>query len=159
MEKQRFKANSRFWKKSISGIACASMVLANCNGGFLLNPIKAFADGEVSYLDATGAEQSASSYTTITSSSTTWNAGWYVADGDVTISDRVTTNGNVNLILKDGCSLTCSNGIGVTTGNSLTVYAQSETYDETNLSNSMGSLTATANLSKNLLTKLQLLYS
>lgn len=43
--------------------------------------------------------------TTITSGTTTWAAGTYVVDNDVTISGDVTMTGNVNLILKDGVEL------------------------------------------------------
>ena len=55
----------------------------------------------------------------------TWNAGWYVVNSTVTISEPVTVNGAVNLILADGCTLTAEKGIVVTDGNSLTIYAQS----------------------------------
>ena len=49
---------------------------------------------------------------------------------------RVTVSGNVHLILTDGCNLTVNGGIGVSRGNSLTIYAQ-PTGDSP-----MGSLTA-----------------
>jgi Zn ribbon nucleic-acid-binding protein len=55
----------------------------------------------------------------------TWNAGWYVVSGTVTISEPITVTGAVNLILADGCTLNAEKGIVVTTGNSLTIYAQS----------------------------------
>ena len=55
----------------------------------------------------------------------TWDAGWYAVNGTVTISEPVTVTGEVHLILADGCTLTAVKGIVVTTGNSLTIYAQS----------------------------------
>ncbi len=55
----------------------------------------------------------------------TWNAGWYVINSTVTISEPITVSGEVNLILGDGCTLNAEKGIVVTTGNSLTIYAQS----------------------------------
>ncbi len=55
-----------------------------------------------------------------------WDAGWYVVNGAVSISEPITVNGDVNLILADGCDLNAKKGIAVTTGNSLTIYAQSE---------------------------------
>ena len=67
-------------------------------------------------------------YTLINSSEsapTGWSNGWYVAEGSVTISDRVTVNGSVNLILKDGAKLIAEQGITVSDGNSFAVYAQS----------------------------------
>ena len=63
----------------------------------------------VSYMDETGAVKVLfAPYTLINSSEsapTGWSNGWYVAEGSVTISDRVTVNGSVNLILKDGAKL------------------------------------------------------
>ncbi len=55
-----------------------------------------------------------------------WDAGWYVVNGAVSISEPITVNGDVNLILADGCDLNAKKGIVVTTDNSLTIYAQSE---------------------------------
>ena len=53
-----------------------------------------------------------------------WTAGWYAVSGSVTISEPVTVSGEVRLILTDGCTLNAEKGIVVTTGNSLTIYAQ-----------------------------------
>ena len=50
---------------------------------------------------------------------------WYVVNSSVTIAERITVSGDVHLILSNGCTLTASKGIGVTNGNSLTIYAQS----------------------------------
>ena len=97
---------------------------------------KVYAEGEeISYLyydlDGTGITQQSGSCTnyTIIADQTAWGeAGqekWYVLNGNVTIADRITVNGNVHLILVDGCTMTASKGIGVTSGNSLTIYAQS----------------------------------
>ena len=55
----------------------------------------------------------------------TWSTGWYAVSGTVTISEPITVSGEVHLILMDGCNLTAAKGIVVTTGNSLTIYAQS----------------------------------
>ena len=67
---------------------------------------------------------------------------WYVVNSDVTFDNRITVNGNVHLILADGCTLNTdsrgfSGGITVAESNSLTIYAQST--DE----NIMGKLTTT----------------
>lgn len=78
-----------------------------------------------------------SDYTLVTSSmSTAWNDEWYVVEGDATISERIVvgkgSNTTVNLILKDGSSLTASKGIEVEDEESyggnkatLNIYAQS----------------------------------
>ena len=62
-----------------------------------------------------------------------------MVSGEVTISDRITVSGDVHLILEDGAKLTASSGINVKSGNSLTIYAQSDGAD-------MGVLNAEADL-------------
>ncbi len=57
--------------------------------------------------------------------STTWDLPWYEVDGNQTIDSTVTVNGDVSLILKEGCKLEANGGITVTEGSSLTVYGQS----------------------------------
>ena len=89
---------------------------------------------EADYLDAEGNLQTCAAASVLTADSTAWEAGWYVAQGEVTIPEAVTLNGDVHLILADNCGLTVESGIAGS-GN-LTVYAQS-TGDQ------MGSLTAT----------------
>ncbi len=75
-------------------------------------------------------------YTEVTSGLTAWSDGWYVVKGDVTVAERITVSGTVNLILADGAQLTANKGICVNQGNTFIVYAQSE--DEAK----MGKLTA-----------------
>ena len=77
--------------------------------------VTASASASVSYIDANGDEQTCASATVVTESDTTWNAGWYVVNDDVTIDQRVTVTGD----------------------NSLTIYAQSA-------GEGMGKLTANA---------------
>ena len=89
---------------------------------------------EADYLDAEGNLQTCAAASVLTADSTAWEAGWYVAQGEVTIPEAVTLNGDVHLILADNCGLTVESGI--TGSGNLTVYAQS-TGDQ------MGSLTAT----------------
>ena len=79
----------------------------------------------VPYLDVNGSQQSCNSYTVVDTTTTTWNEGWYVAEGDVTIPDSVTLTGNVHLILTDGCSLNVGGGIAGNEDSALTIYAQS----------------------------------
>ena len=103
----------------------------------------------VSYLDwdATNKElaektgdNACKDYALVTASDTVWGAAnetkWYVVNSDVTIASRITVTGDVRLILKDSAELTASAGINVSSGNSLTIYAQSE-------SENMGVLSAT----------------
>ena len=101
----------------------------------------------VAYLDENGQTKYCTAYTVLTSETKEsildyddkWYdlpAGWYVVEGDVTITPRVDTHGAVNLILKDGSHLTAEWGIDVKVGDTFTVYAQST--DE----GTMGRLTA-----------------
>ena len=63
--------------------------------------------------------------TTVTSSTTTWAAGTYVVEGEVTISERIKLDGNVDLIIKDGAKLTVNNYIfGGSNKYNLSVYGQ-----------------------------------
>ena len=101
----------------------------------------------VPYLDADGKKQVCTEYTVLESFTAgsildlenKWYelpAGWYVVEGDVTITPRLDTHGAVNLILKDGSHLTAEWGVNVKEGDTFTVYAQSTGED------TMGKLTA-----------------
>ena len=50
---------------------------------------------------------------------------WYVLDSNVTFSERITISGTVYLILKDGFTLTCEEGICVPEGTRLYIIGQS----------------------------------
>ena len=49
---------------------------------------------------------------------------WYVVDESRTINNRITVNGNVNIILKDDTKLTAKKGIQVAAGSKLTIWCQ-----------------------------------
>ena len=78
----------------------------------------------IPYIDADGSSKTQGSATDVTESTITWNNGWYVVSGNVTVSERITVSGTVNLILGDSCNLKANKGIEVSEGNSLTVYGQ-----------------------------------
>ncbi|GHV68540.1 hypothetical protein FACS1894199_15930 [Bacteroidia bacterium] len=52
----------------------------------------------------------------------TLNAGYYELRGTFTNTVRLTVNGDVHLILQDGCNVTIDGGINCGVGNSLTIY-------------------------------------
>ena len=79
----------------------------------------------VSYIDKTGQQYSTSYYTEVTDATSTWTTGWYVVNGNTTISDRIEVTGNVSLILTDGATLTASAGIHVPETASLDICGQS----------------------------------
>ena len=101
----------------------------------------------VAYLDENGQTKYCAKYSVLTSETREsilnyddkWYdlpAGWYVVEGNVTITPRLDTHGAVNLILTNGSHLTAEWGIDVKVGDTFTVYAQST--DE----GTMGRLTA-----------------
>ena len=96
-----------------------------------LLPATALAVEDVTYLDADGNTASCNSATVVTTSTKEWtgtlsDGAWYVVNSDIIIADRITVTGDVHLILADGCTLTAQQGISVISGNSLTIYGQSE---------------------------------
>lgn len=78
----------------------------------------------VAYVDETGADQTHDGVTAVTAEDSAWESGWYIAQGEITIDNRVAVNGTVVLILEDDCDLTVNGGIDVSAGNSFTVYGQ-----------------------------------
>ena len=108
-----------------------SIVLSLCMVLALMSQM-AFADTVtgITYLDASGAQQTCDNATAVTEDDTTWGTDnettWYVAQGDATIESRVTVTGDVHLILADGCNLTVNGGIYVSrwTASKLTIYGQ-----------------------------------
>lgn len=82
-----------------------------------------------SYVDTNGADMGSARCMTIGIDSTVWDdgslssgSGWYRTTSS-TITDRITVVGDVNLILCDGSTLTAAEGITITEGSSLTVWA------------------------------------
>lgn len=87
-------------------------------------PVLLGVQDSVAYVDGTGAAQTHDGVTEVMSSDTTWESGWYIADGTISMDHRVTVEGTVTLILADGCDLTVNGGIDVSPGNTFTVYGQ-----------------------------------
>lgn len=88
----------------------------------------ASAEETVTYMDADGKLQTKTDRVAISSSdsSTSFGAGWYVINGNVTINGDLGMTGDVHLILTDGCSLTVNGTLNVSgQGAGLTIYGQS----------------------------------
>ena len=66
------------------------------------------------------------SCTEVADTDTEGSDGWYVVNGEVTISSRITVIGEVNLILADGATLNANAGITVTGTNILNIYGQTD---------------------------------
>ena len=105
------------------------------SGSVTGNPVVTIVSN-VPYME-NGQSKTCDKATLVTADTKSWNNGWYVVSGNVTIDQRVAVSGDVKLILTDGCQLTASNGIGINAGGSLTITAQTKD------PNTMGSLTAT----------------
>ena len=80
----------------------------------------------VKYIDANHREQICAAFQI--PNGTSWGdtgiTSWYVVNSEITITERITVKGTVNLILCDGVSLCAKKGITVLEGNSLNIYGQ-----------------------------------
>ncbi len=104
----------------------------------------ALAASPVNYLDPTDPDNLVKSRTDYTLLNQTWfvnspyqlgtsgTTTWYLVRGDITLNGTLTIDGDVNLILENGCALTVNasngsenSGINVGDGHKLTIYAQS----------------------------------
>ena len=85
------------------------------------------ADGDIGtpYVDANGKGYIATGCTQLNGSSTSLDAGWYVVSDDLVCNDRITVNGDVNIIICDGVLFSPHLGITVEENSSLTIWAQS----------------------------------
>ncbi len=106
-----------------------ALLMVLCMVLTMLYTVQAVAASSVEYLDYNDSTDKFESKTQdnptiITSEITTLTDGCYVVDGTVEISSCVTVSGDVHLILKDGCTLNCTQGIIVSGDNSLTIYGQ-----------------------------------
>ena len=108
----------RTWERWLAGLLSVVMV-------FALLPITALAADGVGYYDPQKKETETVQATPLTNETSSWTnsdtEGWYVVDSQITISDRITVTGTVNLILADNGSLTAEKGITVNQENSLTI--------------------------------------
>ena len=94
---------------------------------FLLPTVSASADS-ISYLDEEGTVKHADCV--LLTDETDWgvpgDTRWYAAKGNVTISERISIFGDVNLILTDGSVLSAKKGIDLCDGNRLSIWAQQQ---------------------------------
>ena len=127
-------------KKFVSMLLAVVMIAAMV----IFGTISAFAEiNSVDYLDKIVGEDG--TVTTrivsvvpdgiITENDTVWgNDGeepcWYLLDTDVTLKNRPEVRGDVRLILRNGKTLTAKLGITVETGNSFSIYGQSDVENE-----------------------------
>ncbi len=80
----------------------------------------------VNYMDGDGEMHYCSDYTVLTGEETTLTEGWYVVDSDLTYNSTLTLNGDVNLILCNGKTMTVTTYSGYSIdGDTLTIFGQS----------------------------------
>lgn len=95
---------------------------------FNMLPQSVFAEDEgVSYYDPKTMQTTLANEVTL--SDTEWTPDndsecWYVVNGEVNISSRITVIGDVNLILINDCTFTAEQSIGVSEDNSLTIWGK-----------------------------------
>ena len=121
-------------KTILSGILTAALLSVSLAFA-ISNSADVRADGGISYLDAEGGTLTCDDYSELTSDSTTITQGWYVVSSNVTIPTRITTRGEVNIILCDGFTLDAAEGITISNGSDLIIWGQE---------NGSGTLNATA---------------
>ena len=111
-------------RKVISYVLALVMVLSTMTGIVPGMSLTAYAAG-VSYVDGSGKSQTADAIE-LEATTTNWTDGscYIVPAGGLAISGRIKVNGTVNLILRDGATLTANAGI-TTTNATLNIYAQS----------------------------------
>ncbi|HIY38519.1 MAG TPA: hypothetical protein H9835_05190 [Candidatus Agathobaculum merdigallinarum] len=83
---------------------------------------------DVSHIDADGGTKTCPSTTAVTVENTMWgdnNNGWHVVNSNVTIDSRFNDEGEIHLILADGCTLNAEQEINIGEDDSLTIYARS----------------------------------
>lgn len=106
------------------------LTLTMLSGILAIIPIEAGAAAEISYVERSWDEANSAvisttkyrtDYTSIGSRSSDTLSGWYYVDSTQTINDRLKVSGTVNLILKDGKTLTLKKGIRVPEGNTLNI--------------------------------------
>lgn len=82
----------------------------------------------IRYIDTDGHPNAASNCTGLNSTLTLLHEGWYYVDGNVSYSQRIEIDGNVNIILKDLSILNAPYGIHVPSDSSLTIWGQERAY-------------------------------
>ncbi|MBQ4487238.1 MAG: InlB B-repeat-containing protein [Oscillospiraceae bacterium] len=119
-------------KRMIGILTAASMVMAIGAADAIVGTYTdhsligctASAAGEVSFVDEAGYIRSESQYNIIDEYTGTFEGGWYVAKGNVTIDSRIYSYGTVNIILENGCRLIAKDGINIDAGGTLNIYTQ-----------------------------------
>ena len=100
----------------------------------------------VSYIDADGETQKSVTATVLTGSETSLDAGWYVVNSNISHEGKIDCNGDVNIILADGYTMTVNggntNGLNGTSGSTLTIYGQTNGTGTLEVSTSTGSIGA-----------------
>ena len=93
-------------------------------------PLAATGSGTFAYVDAAGNLQTPQTCQVLDGTETVLNTGWYAVKDYVMYSDRITVDGDVNIIICDGAFLMPEKGITVDKGSSLTIWSQCQDLTE-----------------------------
>ena len=89
------------------------------------------ASGSITYLDADGNQQTyEGEYTPLTDGTTSWENGWYLVEGEVTVLGIQPISGDVTLVLANEAQLDYMEPLKLESGGSLTITAQSKDLDQ-----------------------------
>lgn len=130
-------------RKVLSIVICFALIIAYVP----MLSLSAFATEGISYIDANGNERVyTGEYTEITAESKTLESGWYIVNKNITMeapanySSNLIVSGDVHLILCDGSTLTLNSKFEVGTGNSLTIYGQTDSTGTLNANTGIGAV-------------------
>lgn len=92
------------------------------SGSVTGNPVVTIVSN-VPYMENGSLNHATATLVNSSASDVTWTEGWYVVEGTVNLEKGAKINGDVKLILADGCSLTVP-GINVSESNTFSIYGQ-----------------------------------
>ena len=109
------------------------IIPTNSTGDIIITPTFEENPETVKYIERTwdgskivAEEKEIDTYEVVQKSVTDWKNGWLVLAGDVVFKERITVEGDVKLLLRDGATLTTDKGITVEKDASLTIYGQAK---------------------------------
>ena len=126
---QQIKRTATFWNDVLDGASVSFKAVGETS-------YREY-NSDIGYFDT----KTCLEYTTVSEDVTSWTDGWYVQNqGDITITEPITVDGEVCLILGNDTTMNLTGGINITSGSSLTVFAQTENSHKgkLNISNAKG---------------------
>lgn len=134
----------REWRKACAWLLCGALLSTALPQAGWAQEGEPGSEDDVIYYESWDSEEErwkteslkAGSYEILQEGNEDWNdddGGWYVVpatDETIKTLDRINIEGDVHLILLNNSSFECQNGIQVSEGSSLSIYAQEITSEE-----------------------------